>query len=294
MAASVYGAAFSFLFVLSAGFAVAGPAWGSRAVSAERSGLEVAVVLDVSRSMMVREGMATRLEAAREGVRNVLRSSPGASFSLVAAKGGAVLLVPMTEDLEAIDSGLDYADPDTLSEVGTDLEKGIKAGLASFTERSGANRVLLLFSDGGEHGSDATKAAAEAKRRHVSIIAVGVGGAEALPVPGPTGAPLLDNQGVARRSALDPRLLKSLASMTGGHYVEAGDPGTKVALQAELASLGRGGKRTEYEVQDRSGLFAILALAFLVARILAGILAIRPAARGTRPPAPRAGGGGAS
>lgn len=273
--ASIYGAVFSALFLASAAVGLAGPAWGSHAVSAETSGLEISVVLDVSRSMMVREpATGTRLQSAKEGIRALLKAAPGASFALVAAKGDAILLVPMTDDLEAIDSGLDYADPETLSAIGTDLGKGIAAGLDAFTERTGANRVLVLFSDGGTHGSDPRKAAVEAKRRHVRLIIVGVGGPEALPVPGQDGAPLLDAKGAARLSALDSELLTSLASDSGGRYFEASDSGTRLALQAALVELGRGGKRTEYEVEERSGLFAILALAFLACRAAASIFAL--------------------
>jgi Ca-activated chloride channel family protein len=268
---SIYGAVFSLLFICSAVLALAGPAWGSRAVSAERSGLEVSVVLDVSRSMLARDSGASRLDQGKEIIRSLLGAAPDASFSLVAAKGDAVLLVPMTDDIEAMDSGLDYADPETLSAAGTDLDAGIRAGLASFTGKSGASRVLVLLSDGGEHGSDATAAAAEAKRRKVRIVTMGLGGSDALPVPGPTGSPLLDSHGVARRSALESEPLKRVASTSGGRYLEASDPAAQASLETELAQIGAGGKRTEYEVQDRTSLFAVLALAFLVGRILASL-----------------------
>lgn len=274
LAASIYGAGASFLFVLAASLALAGPSWGSRAVTGERSGLEVALVLDVSRSMMVREGMGSRLASAKEEARSYLRALPGASFSLVAAKGKAILLVPMTEDMEAIDSGLDYADPETLSAVGTDLAEGLRAGLASFSSQTGSNRVILLFSDGGDQGGEARDAAAEAKKRGVKIIALGVGGRDALPVPGPTGEPLLDAQGRAVRSALQQANLVALAQVSGGSYLEAADPSATAILQSELSGLGKGGRRTEYQVEDRSGLFALIALAFLLARLAASILAL--------------------
>jgi len=151
-AASVYGAAASTVFLAAAALALAGPAWGSRAVAAERTGLEVAVVLDVSRSMDVRDGPGSRLDAAKSLLRGLTRAAPGASFSLVAAEGEAVLLVPMTEDLEALDAALDYADPETISSGGSDIGKGLREGLESFTADSGANRLLLLLSDGGDRG----------------------------------------------------------------------------------------------------------------------------------------------
>jgi len=274
VAASIYGAAASFLFVIMACLTLAGPSWGSRAVTGERSGLELALVIDVSRSMMVREGAMNRLDGAREAARSFLRALPGASFSLVAAKGKAILLVPMAEDVEAIDSGLDYADPETLSAIGTDLAEGIRGGLASFSSSSGSNRVILLLSDGGDQGGETREAAAEAKKRGVKIMALGLGGREALPVPGPTGEPLLDAQGRAVRSALQPSSLVTLAQTSGGRYLEASDPSATAALQAELTGLGKGGRRTEYQVEDRSDLFAVLALVFLLARLGASILAL--------------------
>lgn len=274
LAASIYGAAASFLFVLAACLALAGPSWGSRAVSGEKSGLELAIVIDVSRSMMVREGMQTRLALAHEEARSYLRALPGASFSLVAAKGKSILLVPMTEDVEAIDSGLDYADPETLSAIGTDLGEGVRAGLASFSSQSGSNRIILLLSDGGDQGGEAKDAAEEAKKKGVRIMVLGLGGKEALPVPGPTGEPLLDAQGRAVRSALQPSSLVALAQVSGGRYLEAADPSASSLLQTELSRLGKGGRRTEYQVEDRSGLFALLALGFLLARLLASIMAL--------------------
>jgi Ca-activated chloride channel family protein len=272
--ASIYGALASALFLLSTGLALAGPAWGSRAVSTEVSGLEVAVVLDVSRSMEVRENGATRLESARSVVREILAAAPQASFSLVAAKGGSVLLVPMTDDLDAIDSGLDYTDPDTMSQTGTDLESGIDEALASFTDREARGHLIVLLSDGGEHGAQALRAASRAAKKKARILVIGVGGPDALPVPGPDGRPLLDSRGAAIGSALEPTLLRAIAAASGGRYLEASDPASAAGLRAELAVQGRGGRRTDYEVQDRTELFAGLAALFLALRILASMLSV--------------------
>lgn len=272
--ASIYGALASALFLVSAGLALAGPAWGSRAVSTEVSGLEAAFVLDVSRSMEVREGGETRLSAARSVVREILKAAPQASFSLVAAKGGAVLLVPMTDDLDAIDSALDYADPETLSQAGTDLESGIEEALDSFTDHEARGHLVILLSDGGEHGAQALRAASKAAKKQARILVIGVGGSEALPVPGPGGRPLLDSRGSSILSALEPTLLRAIAAASGGRYLEASEPDSAAAIRAELAIQGKGGRRTDYEVQDRTELFAGLAALFLALRILASMLSV--------------------
>ncbi len=279
------------LFAASAAFALAGPSWGVRGSAAERRGLEAAVVLDVSRSMEARDmegfgpGPESRLEAAKSIVASLIRGPAdarsglaGAAFSLVAAKGASVLLVPMTEDSFAFEDALAYANPDSISSPGTDLESGLRAGLASFSAAGSQGRVLILFTDGGELSGSARRACEEVRAQRARLVVVGMGGPKGAPVPGPEGGPLVGAKGPVL-SALDSSACRAMAALAGGRYVEASDAGgsAKVgaALAAELSSgMGRG-TRVEYQRLDRSGLFALIALVCLVAAILASMLAPR-------------------
>lgn len=290
---SLAGGAAASLFVLSAALALAGPSWGVRGAAAERRGLEAAVVLDVSRSMEARDSggsgkdAETRLDAAKGLVASLIRGSisgsggadprspeGGAAYSLVAAKGGAVLLVPMTEDGFAFEEALPYANPDAISAPGTNLESGIRAALASFTASGAQGRVILLFSDGGELTGSARRACEEAAAARARLVVVGMGGAAPVPVPGPDGAPLAGPKGPVR-SALQASALRALAAAAGGRYIGASEAGAGAALASELAQATGSGTRIEYRRIDRSGLFALLALAFLVASILASFLSPR-------------------
>jgi hypothetical protein len=278
------------LFAVSAAVALAGPSWGARGAAAERRGLEAAVVLDVSRSMEARDmggrgsPPETRLEAAKSLIISILRGSvsgggpggTGAAFSLVAVKGAPVLLVPMTEDLFAYEDSLAYANPDAITAPGTDLESGIRAGLASFSGAGAQGRVLFLFTDGGELSGSARRACEETLAARARLVVVGVGGSVPVPVPGPDGAPLVGAKGPVR-SALDASALKAMAALAGGRYLDTSSPDSGAVLAAELAAATGTGIRIEYERVDRAGLFALLALAFLVVALLAFMLASRGA-----------------
>jgi Ca-activated chloride channel homolog len=281
-ALSAAGAAAGALFIVSAAVALAGPSWGRRGAVAERSGLEAAFVIDASRSMEAADSGGTRLDAAkaiaRAAVRGEGHAGRRASFSIVAAKGDAVLLAPMTEDAAALEDALDYAGPDAITTVGTDLERGIEAGLASFTASGAGDRVLVLLSDGGELSGSARRAAERAQLSRARMIVVGIGGAESAPVPGPDGSPMVDERGARVASALDAEGLRAIAAAAGGRYLEASDSGARAALEAELAAAAAGGTRIEYVTADRAGDFALAALAFLVAAVLAGALSTRGAA----------------
>jgi len=280
-AAAAIGAAAGVLFILSAAAALAGPSWGRRGSVAERSGVEAAFVIDASRSMGAVDSGISRAEASKEIVRSLLRREGAAgrraSFSIVAAKGDAVLLAPMTEDLAALEDALEYVGPDAITAVGTNLERGIEAGLSSFTESRAGDRLLVLLSDGGELAGSARRAAEKAARSRARLIVVGVGGSEPAPVPGPDGAPIVDERGSRVASALEEARLAAVAAAAGGRYLEASDPGTSAALAAELASAAAGGTRIEYSSADRSGDFALAALAFLIVAILAEALSTRRA-----------------
>jgi len=283
--ASFYGTVAGALFIVSAALTLAGPSWGSRGTAAERSGVEASFVLDVSRSMLATDLAPTRLDAAKALIRGLIHGADGvspridgsasASFALVADKGDAVLLSPMTEDIDSLDGALDYADPDTLTSPGTDLERGIQVGLAAFSTSSAADRVLILLSDGGELTGSAAKEAEALRKEQVRFIAVGLGGSAPAFVPAPDGSPLILSSGLPARSALEAERLRGLAAAAGGRYLDGEDPGTSAALAAEIAQARKGGTKVELQNVDRSGLTAALALLFLVAAIVADILATR-------------------
>jgi Mg-chelatase subunit ChlD len=288
-ALSAAGAVAGALFVVSTAVALAGPSWGRRGVAAERSGVEAAFVVDSSRSMEAADSGLSRLDAAKALVRSLMRGARGrgASFSITAVKGDAVLLAPMTEDLAALEDALEYAGPEATTSVGTNLEKGIEAGLGSFTGSGAGDRLLFLLSDGGELAGSALRAAEKASRSRARLVVVGMGKAEPVPVPGPDGAPLVDERGRPVMSALEGARLAAVAAAAGGLYVEAADPGAGAALAGELAAAAAGGTRIEYAPAERTGDFALASLAFLSAAILASAFSTRA---GRRLAPPRGGG----
>lgn len=264
------------LFVVSAAIALAGPSWGLKGAPVERRGLEAAMVLDVSRSMLVRDGdvslAETRLGAAKGIVAHLVGSGSESSFSLIVAKGDGVLLAPMTEDEYALGEALAYAGPDAMSAAGTNLESALKVGLSSFSSSGAQGRLLFLFTDGGELSGSAKRGAEELARSGVRLVIVGMGGSVPMPVPGPDGSPLVGKKGIVR-SALEASSLRALAAVAGGRYLEASDSGAKGILETELSRASGKGTRIEYRSVDRAYLFALLALAFLAAAILSSLLA---------------------
>jgi len=281
--ASIVSAA---VFIAAASIALAGPGWGTTSEVVERDGLEVAIVVDVSRSMLARDAPPSipgvppsRLAAAVSFARLAMAKAPGVSFSLVAAKGTGLLLVPMTDDFDALDSGLDWAEPGALTRGGTDLGAGIDTALSTFSPLAGKGNLILLLSDGGDLAGRARAAALRARERGVRIVAVGFGGFTPVPVPGEGGKPIVDARGGTVLVAQDAELLDAVARGSGGHYVDSGGASALSLVTGEFAREGSGGARISERPRDRVGLFVDLALVALLFRFGVSLFAQGPPRR---------------
>ena len=268
------------LFIIAASLVLSRPGWGSTRELVEREGLEIAIVIDVSRSMLAEDlpppapgASASRLSAALAYARLAIGKAPGAAFSLTAVKGEGLLLVPMSDDIEALNSGLAWAGPGVMTQAGTDLGSGIYTALASFSSLAARGKLILMLSDGGDLAGRARAAALKARERGIRLLVVGFGGDKPVPIPLGNGSFLDDGKGKPVRVVQDSALLRDVASAGGGRYVDAMDTTALAALSDEIAREGRAGFRLDERSQDRTGLFSGLALLSLLLRFASSFFA---------------------
>ena len=118
-----FGSLFFTLAIAFSILALAGFSWGQRSVEEDRSGLDVVVAVDVSRSMRATDGDDTsRIIEAREMVRGIVQDLPSARFGIVVFAGRALRSVPVTEDRVAVESFVASLGTEVLSAEGTDLD----------------------------------------------------------------------------------------------------------------------------------------------------------------------------
>ncbi len=247
--------------------AFARPQWGEVVENVNRLSLDVVVLLDTSRSMLVTDIPPNRLERAKMEIRSFLSDDQGDRVGLVATAGVPVMLSPLTEDHGAIAMLLDVCDENLIPAQGTDLGKGIAEALKLFPADSDRDKVILLFSDGEDEGKETLAAARTAAALKVRLFCLGAGTPEGGLVPGAGGKPMDDpSTGNPAVSRLDESKLKQLAALSDGRYwplATAGDVAPKI--QEEMGRL----KRMEYASksqarrQDHYALFLGPSLALL-------------------------------
>lgn len=216
------------LSVACMALALARPQWGHLTEISRPVGEDLLVLLDCSQSMLAEDVRPSRLDRAKLGILDLVRTRLDGRVGLVAFAGQAFLQCPLTADKDAFRESLLAVDTSSIATAGTDLGRALEE--ASLAMESGAQRKsMVLVTDGEDLERSGVRVAHTLARQGVVVHTVGVGtpeGAEIRVIDG-TGQPtvLRDGRGEIVRSRLDEKTLTSLAGVTGGTYRRFGPSG---------------------------------------------------------------------
>jgi Ca-activated chloride channel family protein len=127
--------------------ALAGPAWQREAPPFARERAALVVALDLSRGMDASDVAPTRLERAKQKVRDLLALRDGARTALVAYAGSAHVVLPLTEDAKVLETYLVALETRLMPEAG----KNTPAALAlaeSLLAKETVPGTILFVTDG--------------------------------------------------------------------------------------------------------------------------------------------------
>ncbi|HYH47560.1 MAG TPA: VWA domain-containing protein, partial [Thermoanaerobaculia bacterium] len=211
------------LAVLGTSLALARPRWGTAEEKVERQGVDLVFLLDSSFSMAASDVAPSRLAVAKALVRRLAAALPGSRVGLVQAEGVGVVLTPLTVDTAVLDLLLDTIEPGSLPVPGTELAPGLETATRLFPEGGGKHRVLVLLSDGEDHGGGLDALTERLRNEGIVVCAFGIGTPEGgtLTLPNSLGELKRDADGRVVLSRLREEGLEDLARATGGVYLHA-------------------------------------------------------------------------
>jgi Ca-activated chloride channel family protein len=209
----------SILFLV---IAMSRPQIGTKIEEVKREGVDVLVAIDVSKSMLARDIPPSRLDKAKHEVESFIERLRGDRIGLIAFSGVAFVQCPLTLDYGAAKIFLDIMDPELIPTPGTAIGQAIEKAIETFDQQERKYKVLVLITDGEDHGEDVMKYAEEAERQGIVIYTVGIGSPQGEPIPEDAGSGFKkDHQGEVVITKLDEFSLEKIALQTGGKYFRA-------------------------------------------------------------------------
>jgi Ca-activated chloride channel family protein len=256
------------------------PQQGTRATELKNLGIDIALVVDASKSMKVADIVPDRLESAKHEIHKLLGGLHGGRVGLVPFAGLAFIQTPLTSDFDVIGTYLDDLRVEDMPRGGTAIGRALIEAIRSLvppdqlegtlaettdsadlataapdrdaeaSEFTGSKyKAIVLLTDGEGHEGDPLAVADLAAKLGIRIFTVGVGTAQGRPVPlinddGQVMGTMKGSDGVTPMfSELNERLLREVAAKTGGEYFHLGPAGGLQRLRKAIDTL----EKQEYE-----------------------------------------------
>ena len=206
--------------------AVTGPRWGLHWEDVQTKGIDIMVVLDVSRSMLAEDVAPNRLERAKLYIEDLVRHVPGNRVGLVTFAGQAGIASPLTTNYGWLLMALDEVDIYSSTLGGSMLGDAIRLAGRSFLDRVKEHKVIVILSDGEDQESYPIEAArAVYEEQGIRVYTVGMGdtitGAR-IPIEKDGISIYLTYEDQEVWSKMNPQILQEVALEGGGAYVPAG------------------------------------------------------------------------
>ena len=105
-------------------------------------------------------------------------------IGIIAYAAKAFPQLPITTDYASAKMFLQSMNTDMLSSQGTAIDEAIQLARTYYDDEEQTNRVLIIISDGEDHGNLAADIAEEAGEEGIRIFTIGVGDVEPVnPIP---------------------------------------------------------------------------------------------------------------
>lgn len=220
------------------------PQIGTRMGVAKRRGVDLMIAIDVSASMRARDLKPDRLTKARLEAASLIDMLEGDRVGIITFSGQAFVQCPLTLDYGAASMLLSAVEPGTIPTPGTALGDAIGKGVAALSTQPDRTKVLVVMTDGEDHGSEPLEAASEAAEAGVIVYTIGMGSTSGEPIPlepGQGSGYKRDRDGRIVMSRLDEATLIDVAAETGGRYFRATDSERELeAIKEAISRMERG------------------------------------------------------
>ena len=216
------------IFVLSLAFAsltiaLVNPKIGTKLETVKREGVDIVFAVDVSKSMLAEDIAPNRLEKSKQLVAQIINNLASDRVGIIAYAGKAFPQLPITTDYAAAKMFLQHLNTEMLSSQGTAIDEAIQLARTYYNDEEQTNRVLVIISDGEDHGNVTLETAEAAAEEGIKIFTIGVGDVKGAPIPIKRNGIVMnykkDNEGETVITKLNEDTLMEIADEANGEYI---------------------------------------------------------------------------
>ena len=203
--------------------ALVNPKMGTKMETVKRQGIDIVFAVDISKSMLAEDVAPNRLEKTKQIVSQIINQLGNDRVGIVGYAGSAYPVLPMTTDYSIAKMYLQSMNTNMVSSQGTAFNDAIQLAVDFFDVKD-TSKLIVLISDGEDHGEGVEDAVELAKEKGVRIITIGVGTEKGGPIPlrddkGTIASYKKDQEGQTVITKLYPEVLKKIADNTKSKYI---------------------------------------------------------------------------
>ncbi len=185
-----------------------------------RQGVDVMIVLDVSKSMLARDIKPSRLDKAKQLLYKLVDRLQNDRLGIILFAGRAYMQMPLTPDHGAAKMYISEAGPAVVPTQGTVFSDALDMANNSFNRNEHKYKAVVLISDGEDHDPEGLKTAKQLADDGVMVNTVGIGSPDGSIIIDPTtNEPKRDEKGNIVISKLNEAELKGISDETNGIYI---------------------------------------------------------------------------
>ena len=246
--------------------AIARPQSAEHYTNTTTEGIDIVLAVDVSTSMLAKDFIPDRLSVAKEVASEFISDRTGDRIGIVVFAGESFTQSPLTTDQSSLQTMLGRITSGVI-EDGTAIGNGLATSINRLRESDSKSKVVILLTDGVNNRGEISPltAAKIAKDMGIKVYTIGIGKRGTAPYP------VFDERGrevdvVNMKVEIDEKMLRNIASQTGGEYFRATDKKTLEAIYEQINTL----EKSRVEVENRTTLheeylvFVLWALAALL------------------------------
>jgi len=217
--------------------ALARPQDSAKEEKVDAEGIDIALVMDLSSSMLAQDFKPDRLEVSKRVAIEFVEKRPYDRISLVVFAGEAYTKAPLTSDHRILKKFLSELECGKL-EDGTAIGMGLATAVNRLKDSDAKSKVIILLTDGDNNAGyiQPITAAEMAQLFDINVYTIGVGSRGRALAPVARGSNGQFKYGLAT-VRIDEALLQEISEMTGGRSYRATSEEKLEQIYAEIDQL---------------------------------------------------------